>query len=502
MLSRRRFLQFGAVGGGLALAGRRLGAASPAPARANWSVLGDKLAGHLVLPGQPSYALDRQLYDPVYDTSRPAAIAYCANATDVARCITFARSHELPFTARSGGHSYAGYSTTSGLVIDVSLMSRVSVERGVATVGAGALLIDMYSGLARSGVSVPAGSCPTVGVAGLALGGGIGVMDRLHGLTCDHTVGVEMVTAAGEVVHAGPATNPGLYWACRGGGGGNFGIVTEFQFSTFQATDLSLFSATWPWAAASQLLPAWLEWVSKSPDPLWSNCVLQTMPGSGAPTVLVGGLWAGGLADATAQLRALTKAVGQPQGQVSGENAFLDAMYIEGGCSGLSQAACHLAGRYPGGELPRVLRILRSDILNEPLSDKGVATMVGAIEERHRQGGPGEVIFDSWGGAINRVAPDATAFVHRKAIASAQYDAAFAPGVSAGELRAAKKWMDSWYASMRPYVSGEAYQNYIDPGLRDWEHAYYGANLARLKRVKAKWDPDDVFHFAQSIPLR
>jgi FAD/FMN-containing dehydrogenase len=472
-----------------------------APAPADWSLLADRLRGRLVLPANPAYLTDLQLFDPIYDASRPAAIAYCADAADVARCITFARSHHLPLVARSGGHSYAGYSSTPGLVIDVSLMSYASVAGSTATVGAGTRLIDMYSALARQGVSVPAGSCPTVGIAGLALGGGIGVVDRLHGVTCDHTVGLEMVTAAGEVVHAGPSTNPDLYWACRGGGGGNFGIVTEFQFSAFPTTEVSLFSATWPWPAAADLLPAWLEWAPNRPDPLWSNCLLQTVPGAAAPTVLVGGVWVGALADANAQLQALIKAVGRPESQVAGENSFENAMYIEAGCSGLSQAACHLAGRYPGGTLPRVLRILRSDILNEPLSANGIQAVVSGIEQRHREGGPGEVIFDSWGGAINRVAPGVTAFVHRKGIASAQYEAAFSPGVPAGPILAAKKWMDSWYASLRPYMSGEAYQNYIDPELPNWEHAYYGANLARLEQVKAKWDPDDVFHFAQGIPL-
>ena len=487
-----------------ALDGPELPEATGTPAPADWSALSAKLAGRLVRPGNPAYATDLQLYDPQFDTSRPAAIAYCANADDVARCITFARSHHLPLAARSGGHSYAGYSGTTGLVIDVSLMSRVSrVSHGgnIATVGAGARLIDLYSGLARDGVAVPAGSCPTVGIAGLALGGGIGVLDRLHGLTCDHTMGLEIVTAGGEIVHAGPSTNPDLYWACRGGGGGNFGIVTEFQFSTFPTTELSLFSATWPWPAAADLLPAWLEWASTSPDPLWSNCLLQTVPGTGAPTVLVGGVWAGSLAEANAQLQRLVRATGPPQSQVAGENGFADAMFIEAGCDGLSEPACHLAGRYPGGVLPRVLRLLRSDILNAPLSDKGVRAVVSGIRQRHEEGGPGEVIFDSWGGAINRVAPEATAFVHRKAIASAQYEAAFSPGVAAAPLREAKNWLDAWYNSLRPYVSGEAYQNYIDPSLATWEQAYYGSNLARLEGVKAKWDPDDVFHFGQSIPL-
>jgi FAD/FMN-containing dehydrogenase len=139
--------------------------------------------------------------------------------------------------------------------------------------------------------------------------------------------------------------------------------------------------------------------------------------------------------------------------------------------------------------------------LNDRLSDAGVEAVLAGIERRQSEGGPGGVVFDSWGGAINRVAPGATAFVHRKALASAQYAAIFSEGAPPDDIERARNWMSNWYATLRPYMSGEAYQNYIDPTLANWEHAYYGANLTRLRQVKGKWDPDDVFHFAQSIPL-
>ena len=529
-LSRRRLLQLGAMGGLAALgtayaakpgsafaaAGRvATDAANGAgrPTNAEWRGLARQLTGRLSLPGAPGYPVDLELYNPLFDVTHPAAVAFCANATDVARCITFARGHRLAMAARSGGHSYAGYSTTSGLVIDVSLMSEVSLSEGpsrsgqvaasgqVATVGAGARLIDVYSGLAQQGVSLPAGSCPTVGIAGLALGGGIGVMDRLRGVTSDHIVGLKIVTAAGEIVEADESDNSDLYWACRGGGGGNFGVVTAFRFSTFPVAEVSLFGATWPWAAVRQLLPAWLEWAPAGPDALWSNCLLEADPGAASPHVSVGGVWAGASGDAQLQLNRLISAVGPPSSHFVGENAFEDAMYIEGGCEGLSQTACHLSGKYPGGTLPRTITLARSDILNDRLSDAGVEAVLAGIERRQPQGGPGGVVFDSWGGAINRVAPDATAFVHRKALASAQYAAVYPEGAPPSDIAGARNWMDNWYTKMRPYVSGEAYQNYIDPLLDNWEEAYYGPNLARLREVKGKWDPDDVFHFAQSVPL-
>lgn len=472
-----------------------------APTPTDWNTFAAGLSGRLSRPGSPTYAIDRELYDPVYDSIRPAGIAYCANASDVARSIAFAREHGLPFTARSGGHSYAGYSTTTGLVIDVSLMSQLVASGNTATIGAGARLIDVYSGLPQQGVSVPGGSCPSVGIAGLALGGGIGVVGRLHGLTSDNIVGLKIVTADGRSVMANAATNSDLFWACRGGGGGNFGVVTAFQLSTFPVGQVALFGLSWPWAAAAQVLPGWLEWSSSRPDQMWSNCILSAAPGSSTPALFVGGVWVGNVADATAQVAALIKQVGTPSSQSFGQHSYEEAMYIEAGCRGLSQSACHLAGKSPGGTLARFVAVAKSDILNGPLGNAGVQAVLAGIEERQRQGGPGAVAYDSWGGAINRVPANATAFVHRKALASAQYDATFSQGVAPSTVQQAQAWLNSWYATLRPFVSGEAYQNYIDPSLANWQQAYYGANLARLKQVKKKWDPDDVFHFAQSIPL-
>ena len=498
-LSRRRLLQAGAALAGLC------GRASNAPALPGpiWEALASQLSGRLSRPGGPDYANDRKLYNPLFDRVFPVAIAFCASPADVARCIGFARRHGLPLAVRGGRHSYGGYSTTNGLVIDVSTMSQVQVTgKGRAVIGAGAQLIDIYSGLARHGVSVPAGSCPTVGIAGLALGGGIGVMDRLYGLTCDQLASLELVTAAGEVVRASASSHPDLFWACRGGGG-NFGVVTELTFKTFPVSELSLFVLSWPWAAASQVLPAWMDWASRAPDKMWSTCQLSAHPRGLSPSLRVAGVWVGPPAGAGKELARLSAAVGarQPSHKYLAPSGFEQAMYVEAGCQGLSEAACHIAGQYPGGALPRMVEVAKSDIFDRPLGDAGVQAVILGVERRQAQGAMGGVLFDSWGGAINRVAPSETAFVHRRAVASAQYIAMLPPTVGNGAVRSARAWLDGWYQALRPYASGEAYQNYIDPTLPNWAHAYYGENLPRLQEVKAKWDPDDVWHFAQSIPL-
>lgn len=476
--------------------------------RAAWAALASGLEGRLSRPGDASYPADHELYNPLFDGIHPAGIAFCASPSDVARTIVFARQHDLALAVRSGRHSYGGYSTTTGLVADVSAMSRVSVRgKGKAVVGAGAQLIDVYSVLSRQGVSIPAGSCPTVGIAGLTLGGGIGVMDRLHGLTCDNLTDLELVTAAGDVVRADGATNDDLFWACRGGGGGNFGVVTEMGFTTFPVGELALFALDWPWPAAAQVLSAWMGWSAGTPDEMWSTCQLAAAPGAHSPTVRVAGVWAGAPNGAAAYLARLTGAgegaggAGKPTGQYLASSSFEQAMYVEAGCQGLSEAACHIAGRSPGATLPRTVEVAKSDIFVRPLSDPGVQAVLAGIEERQAASAAGAVIFDSWGGAVNRVAPRATAFVHRSAIASAQYIAMLPASASLGAISSARSWLDTWYGSLRPYASGQAYQNYIDPSLRDWARAYYGENLPRLREIKSRWDPDDVWHFAQSIPL-
>ena len=496
VLTRRELLQLGALGAG-ALA-TPAGAERPLP----WGKLASQLSGRLSRPGSPTYQVDRQLYNPLFDSTRPAAIAFCETEDDVARSVGFARHHGIPLAMRSGRHSYGGYSTTKGLVIDVSRMSEVALSRtGLARVGAGARLIDVYSRLARHGVSVPAGSCPTVGIAGLALGGGIGVMDRLWGLTSDNIVSLRLVTAAGEAVTASSSTNPDLFWACRGGGGGNFGVATEFTFRAYPVRELCLYLLTWPWPAASQVLPAWFAWSAGNPEEMWSTCQFATSPAGPSPTLRVAGVWAGSLAGAAAELARLERSAGASSSRFLGTSGFEQAMYVEAGCQNMSEAACQVAGWSPGGRLSRMVEVAKSDIFNEPLSAAGVQAILRGAQERQAERAAGAVLFDSWGGALNRVAPAATAFVHRRAVASAQYIAMLEPPVSLGAARKAREWLESLYASVRPYASGEAYQNYIDPYLKNWAHAYYGANLARLEAVKSKWDPDGTWRFPQSVPL-
>ena len=293
-----------------------------------------------------------------------------------------------------------------------------------ATVGAGTRLIDFYHGLAAKGRAVPGGSCPTVGIAGLTLGGGIGVTARAHGLTCDSLESVQIVTANGAVLTAtsDPAHYSDLFWACQGGGGGNFGVVTSFTFRTTPAPSPVLFSLSWPWSRAAKVIAAWQSWAPHAPDALWSNLHLAAAPGGTTPVIRVGGTYLGSVSGAAKLLDQLyAKAGSHPSSTfLSSPEPYLHAMLVEAGCSTAGYQACHLPWYASGGKLARQPQFAKSDFFTTPLSSAGIATLLAGIAALQRvpgaAGGAGGVALDALGGAVNRVAPGATAFVHRNAL--------------------------------------------------------------------------------------
>ncbi|HXC85342.1 MAG TPA: FAD-binding oxidoreductase [Trebonia sp.] len=483
-------------------------AKSTGPTPADWTALAKDLSGPLYRPGESGYPTASILFDPRFDSIHPAGVAYCRSPHDVATCLAFVRKFKIPTAARCGGHSYAGWSSSTGLVMDVTRMSGVTVSGSTVTVGAGTRLIDFYHALAAKGRAVPGGSCPTVGISGLTLGGGVGVVGRAYGLTCDRLESLQVVTANGAVLTCDSKNHSDMYWACRGGGGGNFGVVTSFTFSTVPAPSPWLFFLRWPWSQAARVISAWQSWAPHAPDQLWSNMHLAAVPGGTTPTVEVGGTYIGSISSVANLLDQLyAKAGSRPTGSNYFLNQFsyLNAMLIEAGCntgnSGYTE--CHLPWTFPGGRLNRQPQFAKSDIFTKPLSSAGIGTLLRGIENlQHVQGaggGVGGIAFDALGGAINRVSPSATAFVHRDGLFQAQYTTDWNNGANAKFVNNQHAWLRSFWSSMRPYASGQAYQNYIDPDLTNWQSAYYGANYARLRQVKKTYDPTRVFNFPQAI---
>jgi FAD/FMN-containing dehydrogenase len=520
-MDRRSFLRGGAVvGTGLIAGGVAAGCSGPTPPTSqegggrspstgpgqgppDWSKLAASLVGPLLQQGDTGYAAAGHLYNSVY-TQEAAAIAQCQLASDVQRCLAFAREHNVEVAARSGGHSYGGYSSCPGLVIAVANMDRVSVGGTVggsgqklATVGAGTVLIDVYSQLAAQGLLLPAGSCPTVGIAGLALGGGIGVFSRAYGLTCDQLHTVEIVTADGVLHRCAPGRDEDLYWACRGGGGGNFGIVTSFGFRTHSIPEaITLFTLEWPWEAAETVLDAWLRWISAAPDELWANCQLFSSGTVGGGLVKVTGVFVGSVSACSAALSPLTTSVSDTTTyRFVGPEDYLTATMIEAGCEGKPVAQCAAPAQSPFAT--------KSSYIGGELPGEAVTAIVSALASLPASlpGAGGGVVFDGYGGAINQVAASKTAFVHRSAASCAQYSVTYASTPPAQSAKSdAAAWLQHLHKVFEPVALG-SYQNYIDPTLADWQHAYYGSNLPRLQRVKRRYDPDDVFRFAQSIPV-
>jgi FAD/FMN-containing dehydrogenase len=309
--------------------------------------------------------------------------------------------------------------------------------------------------------------------------------------------------ADGRVLNCDAQHNSDLFWALRGGGGGNFGIVTSFTFQAHPVATLSLFTLQWPWNSTVAVVDAWQRWAPHAPDELWSNCVLLSTTKGNNPIVLVNGVYVGSTGPLNTLLQQLTSQIGAaPTSRYVSGASILDAMMYEAGCSGKSVSQCHLPGQTTDGQVQRAIESAKSDYFTSLLPRQGINNLVNAINARQTSStlSGGGIGLDAYGGAINRVAANATAFAHRNALFSAQYNADWNTGASNAIVTANHTWLINTWQSMRSYASGAAYQNYVDPDLTTWQQAYYGSNLSRLQHIKAVYDPGNFFHFAQSIP--
>ncbi|WP_030955691.1 FAD-dependent oxidoreductase [Streptomyces sp. NRRL S-481] len=469
---------------------------------ANWSALARDLDGPLVRPGDTAWPTARRLYNTRFDSLKPAAVAYVSHPDDIRTALAYARAQALRVAIRNGGHSYAyaGWSSGDGrLIIDVSKLNRVRAGGGTAVIGAGAKLIDVYRALAAKGVTIPAGSCPTVGVSGLTLGGGHGVVSRAYGLTCDSLTQATLITADGKQLTADSREHKDLFWALRGAGNGNFGVVTELRFKTHPAPQGVSAYLSWPWSKAAAVLKAWQEWGPAQPDEIWSSLHLASAPGT-TPTVSVAAFSLGTYGELQNAVDRLADRVGAPARSVSlKRRSYEESMEVYAGCSSFpTDAQCHLPGSTPGrspkGALGRETYAAASDFYDRSLSAAGIRTLLSQIKSV--RGGTGSIALTALGGAVNRVAPTSTAFVHRRSRMLAQYIAAWRPGTTGSTAR---DWLASTHRSMRPYASGAAYQNYTDPTLTNWRKAYYGDAATRLTKLKHQYDPNRFFSYPQAL---
>ncbi|MEJ0024587.1 MAG: FAD-dependent oxidoreductase [Rhizomicrobium sp.] len=434
----------------------------------------------LAMPGTALYDSTLPAYN-LRTELKPALRILPKTARGVAQAVDWIRAKNLPFALRSGGHSFEGFSQSTGIVIDTRLMKAIALDAktGVLSVGAGTSLGDIYRFVGPRGFGFPGGSCPTVGISGHTMGGGFGLIGRERGLACDNLVGIDLVDADAGTVRADASANPDLFWASRGGGGGTFGAATQLHFAVRPIGPIAIYAATWalPLPRAVSLFKAWQDWAPRAPDTITGIFKLSKR-GDGRIALHAAGQSTGSIADLRRQLRALTDAAEPANGPTLSSMNFLAAVnHFSGGWG--------YESKYSKG---------KSDYIVRPLDDAGIEALLGGIAALPAN----EVIAicDAYGGAIARVGGDDTAFAYRAGTEFCiQYYTSW-QSPAAGLRRLAD--LRRLYAALRPW-SGGAYVNYCDLELADWQQAYWRQNLPRLQAIKAKADPQNLFHHAQSV---
>jgi len=481
-ISRQAFVR-GALGA--LAAGALLGSCRPTPQAAppaagsvtssavsdprDWATLDDAIEGRVVLPSSADYTAAKRLFNSRFDDSTPVAVVVVQSTDDVQRVVEFAARNGIKVAARSGGHSYIGASAAnSAMIIDLrQLPGGISYDedRGLATISAATQLDSVQTSLAAHDRSIPSGSCPTVGIAGLALGGGLGCDARRSGLTCDALVSASVVLPSGEAITASADDHADLFWALRGGGGGNFGVVTSFTFRTFPATDRDIVTLVFPEGTTAQAIAGWHLWLHSADRAIWGMVNITAGSGSGGCTIVL----ATPAGDGPGRASDLSAAIGVHP--VSNTNRTFNRIdfvhYFEGGAQA-TQPRAFVAG---------------SDIIGE-MTATAAESIVAATSAWPRAAGSATTVIESLSGSVSDVDSGDTAFPWRRQAASVQW-------YTEAAVESANEWLASAHAAVQAYSVG-GYVNYVEPDTP--ASRYFGDNLARLAAVRQKYDPDELMY--------
>lgn len=464
----------------------------------DWDGLAAALAGSLVRPDDPEFAGLRRAFVSGLQEHLPAAVARCASVPDVAQAVKFAHAHRLPFALRSGGHSFADHCATEGLLIDLAALDSVQVQGGSVTAGPGVRLGPLARQLADCGQIISVGWNPLVAVGGAVLGGGYGSLGRSLGLGCDQLAAAQVVLADGAAVWVDDQREPDLYWALRGAGWAGFAVVTALVLRTRPSQQLTTFVHHWPWAQAAAVIDTWQRWAPAAPDRVNMELVIQSMDATADPRLTTFGTVLAPAAQARELVAEFVHAV-DPQQE-------LDEL------TELSSRAAPVRHTYAGmpvlekpppalpmGVSP-FMRAVKSEFFDAPIPGEAIEALLDTFVTDRVPTAYCELEFIPWRGAFAQVAPEATAFAHRGCQFQIGHHGMVANQAGTAERQAAREWVRRSWRSVHAWGAGKVYPNYPDPELDDWAEAYFGANLARLRQVKGRYDPTDVFHFAQSIP--
>jgi FAD/FMN-containing dehydrogenase len=466
-LSRREFVQQAAAGAALLGLGAVPAEAQQRIPPAQLRALRNAVRGPVLTPGASGYNSARLIFNRRFDGIRPPAVVKVRDAADVQAVVRWANRFDVPLTSRSGGHAYNGGSTSrTAAVVDLANLDQVSLSGSTATIGPAARNIDQFAALARRGVTIASGSCPTVGIGGLTLGGGMGLSGRALGLALDRVTSFDVVTADGR---RSTVDDGDLFWALRGGGG-SFGIVTAIRMRTRAVRSAAWFSISYPARSREEAIAAWDALAPEAPNQLTS---ILTLTGTSA----------GAFGQYLGSERALRQIVAPlarvPGASMSaGTSGWLALQRRWAGCADGGLAACR---RYD-----RQTFDASSVYVAEPLTAAGRRAFVSAADSG------ATLICDSYGGAIGSVAPGATAFVHRNVRFSVQILSYTSLGTAQARVNRARRLI-------APFGNGRAYQNYPDLALTGALRAYYGSNYERLVSIKTEVDPANRFRPAQGI---
>jgi FAD/FMN-containing dehydrogenase len=444
------------------------------------------LTGRVVRPGDADYAVASAGWNLLF-AHEPAVIVFAQETQDVVNALAWARRNDVVPRARSGRHSLEGWSNVNdGIVIDVSDMKSATIDTAsnTAAVGAGLNQLEAVIELGKAGVAAPTGTEGTVGLVGATLGGGFGLLTRIFGMASDNLLAAEIVLASNnggaEAVIADENDNADLLWALRGAGNGNFGIVTSLTYRIQPLSHVTYITATWRGLDdLPAVFDAWQRSAPHADDRLTSQLEI------GREEIVLLGALAGGSEAEASQLLAPILSIGEPD--VNMTNA--------------SWAETYRAFQIPMGDEPANWKF-GSQFISDPFPSEAIEKIGSFLAKAPTP--KCNYFTNAFGGAVPSSEPaGGSAFAHRNALFYAEPGAGW--GVRGGpaadeQLTAAcLSWMADFSEALQPYVSG-AYVNVPNAGMADWETAYWGANVERLRTIKAKYDPDNVFRYEQSIP--
>lgn len=461
------------------------------------SDLQQRLTGPLLLPNDDLFPATNSPANRQYQDVIPTAIARCADEADVIACLQWCTEIGVDPVVRGGGHSYAGYSTTTGLLLDLRDLNTVSVDvaAGTMTTGGGATNATILASLLDSPHFLPVGACPTVGVGGLTLGGGIGYNTRWAGLTCDHLEQTRIVTASGEPLDVSSSQHSDLFWALRGGAGGSFGVNTSFTFDLVEvpAKPVTSFSISWRGADAAGLtIRAFQAVVQHAPSEFGATFVViprdpRDAGRRRAIDVSLQGHFIGSAGDLQDLITPILGVKTPPVAQTIVEMPFWESQkrLLE-----------------PEAEAHAFTDISRYAIA--PLPDDVIQQIVDRLVDcPHRTDeASGLLALFGWvGGILTETARDATAYVHRDMTALWRPGAIWSPDVTPSVTEELNAWTQEVASLIAPHTPNESYQNFPNREITDWQEQYYAENFPRLVNVKADYDPGNMFRNAQSIPV-